>query len=690
MRFFGRRYLVVLASILCGLFLSAKALSSKALTLYHTFESTVLYDRHGEVLKITPNSYGLYTIPVSQVSANFEAALLQKEDRYFYYHPGINPLSIFRDLGTALFRFRLSGSSTLTQQLAKTLLHNENNRTLINKIIESAYALSLDAFMSKKDILTMYANVAYFGRQAEGLGEASRFYFHKKPDELTDAEIATLVASLGNPAVRYPGTEANTAVAGELTEALGAAPSSPGDLPERSPRRSAESFELAAFPLSCQGSCTVTIDKKLSELLREIVSRNLASPAFASAKNAAIVVIKQPENELLAVIGTPDPQKEVNGYQINMAAEPRPIGSTIKPFIYLQAFLKGARPYSLLDDREYTYPIATGFNIYPKNYDGKYRGMVTLHSALVNSLNVPAVKVLEYIEPKTLYDLLEKPLFFRAIQPLESYDLGIALGGLEMDLLTLTHYFTLFSNSGVFKPLVLGKSGTPIFVQTPMERELPIAIRIAPKEYVELVTKIISDRNTSVDQFGLASNLNLPYKNYAVKTGTSRDYHDSWTIGYTPDFVVGVWVGNSENTAMHEVSGQSGAGKIWHEAMQLLYATEYNKNTEFSFSDLASYEIEGDLEFGLPHDSVEDIRTELLESDTELITNPHSADRFEYVPGSMIPLQSKEEVQWKINGALVGRGREVPWSPVGPGQYVISAEGRTEKSSITVTVTSQQ
>lgn len=682
-----KKLLIVFSVLILGGFISAKLLSNHAVALYHTFESKALYDRHGEVLKITPNSVGLYTVPITEVPLRFEKALLTKEDHYFYYHPGINPLSLIRDFVTALFRRSLSGSSTLTQQLTKTLLRNENNRTLGNKLVESAYALSLEAFTTKKEILTMYANTAYFGRQAQGLGEASRYYFQKEPNDLTEEETQILVATLGNPSVRYPGTAANTEIAHSLGETLNTAPGTTTAAQlDLSPRRSTESFELESLDLNCEKNCTLTIDKKLSESLREIVARNLASPAFASAKNAAVVVLKQPENELIAIVGSPDPTSDQNGYQINMATEPRPIGSTIKPFIYLTAFEKGARPYTLVDDREYTYPIGTGFSLYPKNYDGIYRGLVTLHSALVNSLNVPAVKVLEYITPKALYSLLEGPFMFTAIQPLESYDLGIALGGLEMDLLTLTHYFSIFPNSGKFKPLVIGRSGLPLFVRTPLEKTVPLSTRVAGKEYVELVTKILSDRNTAVDQFGLASNLNLPYKNYALKTGTSRDFHDSWTVGYTPDFVVGVWVGNSENTAMHEVSGQSGAGKIWHEAMQLMYTTEYNKNTAFSFKDISSYPMNGTLEFGLAGDDIDSARNELQKNDTALITNPHAGDRFEYIPGTVIPLRSKQVSEWKINDEFMGRGTEISWKPKGAGTYTIEAKSDQKSEKVTVSL----
>lgn len=275
-------------------------------------------------------------------------------------------------------------------------------------------------------------------------------------------------------------------------------------------------------------------------------------------------------NELFAVVGSPDPQSRASGAQINMALVPRPVGSAAKPFIYAKAFERGARPYTLVDDREYRYMIGTGFAFYPKNYDGKYRGEVTLHYALANSLNVPAVKTLEFAGLERVNEFLLNMLGFRPRQPLDTYGLGIALGGLEVDPLTFAQYMTIFPNDGVLAPLKIGLSGdAPVYLTPPMSKPRAEIERVIAAPFVRLVTKILSDRSISVDQFGMKGNLNLTKTEYAVKTGTTYDYHDSWTVGYTPDFLVAVWIGNSDNTPIRQVSGQQGAGRVWRDAMEL-------------------------------------------------------------------------------------------------------------------------
>src|SRR3989344_9310253 len=175
-----------------------------------------------------------------------------------------------------------------------------------------------------------------------------------------------------------------------------------------------------------------------------------------------------------------------------------------------------------------------------------------------------------------------------------------------MDLMTLSHFFTIFPNEGMLKPLILERNAPAAFT-APMEKKAD-AKRITERSFVQLVTKILSDREAAVEQFGLRSNLTLPYKNYALKTGTSRDYHDSWTIGFTPDFLVGVWLGNSDNTPMRELTGQTGAGAIWQDVMLLLYGSPYDKRTPFSFDKLKEFTESGGIEYGLAEDDYADTR----------------------------------------------------------------------------------
>ena len=384
-----------------------------------------------------------------------------------------------------------------------------------------------------------------------------------------------------------------------------------------------------------------------------------------AAGNAAVVVIDLPENNLIGLVGSPDPAAQFPGYQINMAVEPRAIGSTIKPLIYAKAFEKGARPYSLIDDKEYKYLTALGLPLYPKNFDYQYRGLVTAHYALSNSLNVPAVKTLEFVGVAAFSDFLVKNLGFTPVQPLAEYQLGIALGALEMNLLDLSRYFTIFPNQGSLKPL---QAGDPTCVKGYGDSR-----EILKPPHTALINKILSDRQTGSEQFGLKSVLNLPRANYALKTGTSRDYRDSWVIGFSPDFLVGVWVGNADLSPMDSVSGQMGAGQIWADAMNLLYASEYNRDTPFDFKGVVGYQTDHGLEWGLANDNFDKARQIMLDKNEPLITFPHEGDTFLYEAQSELALQAREPVEWFVDKYPLGPGAKVYFKPRGAGAYQIKA-----------------
>jgi membrane carboxypeptidase/penicillin-binding protein PbpC len=663
----------VLLSIVI-LFLLSYILKEKLIVAYYNQYSIEIQDRNGNAISRYPNEKGHYLKLQENIPERFKELLIKKEDRFFHYHFGINPISIGRAFLNYITKGAHGGSSTITQQLVKILLDNEQNRTLRNKLIELFYTESIELYLSKEEILNMYINSVYLGNQAQGFTEASHMYFNKPPEMLDDIEILSLLATVSSPSIQNPWKYRNE----KITEILADRFDVENDkiyTPKNKVYyyQQPAFFELQSMNISCTKTCVTTIDQELTEKLREILKRHIYYSYDRGVKNGAIVVIKEPENELLAIVGSYDPRTSSGGSQINMAIQPRPIGSTIKPFIYLEGFRNGLRPYTIVEDREYKYGIATGFPLYPKNYDGKYRGKITLHEALSNSLNVPSVKVLEYIGLTNFYDFLEQKLTFSAIQDLDSYQFGIALGGLEMDLLTLTHFFSIFTNDGILSPLNILQYSDDGSVKEffPPQSHIAETRKIAEPDYAQLVNKILSDRKTGVEQFGLVSNLNLTQNNYAVKTGTSIDFHDSWVVGYTPDFIVGVWLGNSENTPLQQISGQTGAGRAWQEVMELLFTTSYNKETQFLFDRVTEFQIENSLEYGLFDDSYENHRYVLEEKN--LILSPHNDDIFELTLNTSIPLIAKQSVKWFVNGDYLGEGESAQFNPEDYGAYEIQA-----------------
>jgi len=647
-------------------------LQKQLVAIYNSQESIILKDRLNREIVILPNQKGYWAQYLNEIPPQFKELLVKKEDKLFYYHFGFNPWGLFQAGLERLGMGQRKASSTISQQLVKILLGKEFERNFKNKVIESFYTLALEIYQSKENILKMYANSVYLGNQAQGMVEASQLYFGVAPDLLTNGQILQLLAAISSPTENNPTKEKNKEIAKSLAQKLqldnqNLTITDPGVIEgnmKKNSHLSNLSFELRDFVNNNARDYQLTIDKELTEKIREIVKRNIEELKIKNAKNGAVIVVKLPENELLTLIGSPDPESFEEGYKINMLNEPRPIGSTVKPFIYLKAFEKGLRPYTLVDDREYKYITAIGFPLYPKNFDYKYRGEVNLHYALSNSLNVPAVKVLEYVGLDDFYKFLEKDLGFKPIQSLENYQLGIALGTLEMNLTDLAKYFTIFPNNGVLKELKIYSS-----------KILPAGKKIANSEYVQLVNKILNDRKTGIEQFGMKSELNLFQENYALKTGTSRDFKDSWVVGFTPDFLVGVWVGNADNSPTEGVSGQMGAGNIWNSVMELLLNSEYNKKTPFDFSSIAEFKNGENMEYGLIYDDYEKCLNILKEKDISLILNPHDGDTFLLEKNTKIVLEAKENVKWFTNEEFLGEGKSQIFIPQKIGANQIKAEG---------------
>jgi len=656
--------IILFVPFILGFFLFSFHLKNDLLLVYENNQSVKIKDRNDQIIFTKPNPAGYYTEYSDEIPEEFKKLLLKKEDQYFYYHFGINPVSSLR----ALYKYAIKeqnskiASSAITQQLVKILLRNEIERTLKNKITEAIYAISLETHLSKEEILRMYVNSIYFGNSVQGLNQASRLYFDSQPNLLSDEQNIQLLATISAPSNTNPFT---TFKANEIKikqEQF------------NNYLKNETYFELQSLNIDCQNNCALTIDQELTKNLREILKRNLLSLAEKDAANGAIVVIKFPENELLSIIGSPDSKISSYGYQINMAKEARPIGSTIKPLIYLKGFENNLRPYTLVEDKEYKYTIESGFAFYPKNYDYEYRGTVNLHYALTNSLNVPTVKVLEYTGIDNFNKFLLDDLEFSPAQDIENYQLSIALGGLEMDLVALSYYFTIFPNEGNLFPLKVydNKNFTYQTSANFLQNK-----KIADEKYIQLINKVLSDRKTGIEQFGMKSNLNLLQDNYAVKTGTSREFCDSWTIGYTPDFLVGVWIGNSDNTPMDKISGQTGAGAIWNEAMNLLINSEYNKKTPFNFNLIQEFYKDGNIEYGLADDNYKENKN-LLENNN-LILNPHDGDIFLLEETTQIPLRAREEVEWFVDDKFLGTGKEIILDVESFGNYEIRGVGENGK-----------
>ena len=686
--------LIIIFGIILLSFVLLSSLNAKLLAVYNAGQSFLVSDRDNNVIFVSKNPRGYYAEYSESVPSNFKNLLLQKEDKYFYWHFGFNPWSTLQATGNKLGLSQRKASSTISQQLAKILLQEENQRNIPNKIKESFYTLALEVFNSKDKLLKMYVNSIYFGNQFQGINSASKGYFNSAPQNLTTEQIVQLLATVNSPTDYNPASGLNIEKAKLLSDALGTKSNAfvePKDCQKNIQNYIATNqpvLELVPYLTGpIKKNLQLTVDSNLMKDVRKIVSASIEVLKTKKAKNAAVVILSVPDNQILALIGSPDPSSTSDGYQINMATSPRQIGSTIKPFIYTLGFEAGMRPYTLIDDREYKYIGPGGYPFYPKNYDYKYHGEMTAHYALSNSINVAAVKTLEFVGVEKFNNFLTEDLKYKPVQSIDQYQLGIALGDLEMDLLNLTRCFSIFPNEGKLTGLKIFTDGVINNNYFPYQNKI-----VAPKNYVELTNKILSDRKTGIDQFGAESSLNLQATNYALKTGTSHDYTDSWIVGYTPDFIVGVWVGNADNTPTDAVSGQVGAGRIWNEVMQSMLNSKYNANTKFDFSDIKEYQGKNGVEFGLADDNFEKSENIIESQDKTLILNPHDNDVFLFTPTAEIALEAKEVVDWKITGPAFSETtvaqQKIFFAPKKGGSYKITASSKSQTETITVDFTS--
>ncbi len=326
-----------------------------------------------------------------------------------------------------------------------------------------------------------------------------------------------------------------------------------------------------------------TLDPTMQDKAQEIITNQLAALAGHNSKDGALVAIQPSTGQILAMVGSPDFNNDAISGQINMAVVPRQPGSSMKPFTYVAAFEKGWTPATLIWDVPSEFPPSGDPNdprppYVPVNYDGRFHGPVTVRVALANSYNIPAVKTLQFVG---IYDNQGLIAFTRrlGIKSLDRNDYGLALtlGGGDISLLDMTSGYAIFANSGVRVPPVAITSiedytGKVVYQYQPSAGE-----QVVRPEHAFLISSILSDNNARIPAFGPDSVLNLPFQ-VAAKTGTTNDFRDNWTIGYTPDLAVGVWIGNADYTEMQDVTGLTGAAPAWSAFMQYAVPAISNGN----------------------------------------------------------------------------------------------------------------
>lgn len=586
------------------------------------FETTRILDRNGQPLyEILDPTAGRRTyIPLKDISPNLVAATIATEDKEFYSHPGFDPFAMTRALwqnytsgGT------VSGASTITQQLARALLlspEERAERTYARKSREIILAAEITRRYSKDEILELYLNEIYYGNLAYGIEAAAETYFGKSAKELTLGEASFLAGLPQSPAVYdiYTNPEVTlirqqqvlvlmftlsaaegcievsnspepvcvdpvsaTQAANEMKTYSYRLPSFAAKYPHWVNYVRAQLEELYDAQTIYRSGFVVytTIDPVLQDRAQQLVTDQVAAMTGNNTRNGALVSMRPSTGEILAMVGSPDFNNVEIAGQINMAVSPtRQPGSAIKPITYAAAFEKGWTPSTLIWDVPTQFPDGANPPYEPRNYDGKFHGGMSLRAALANSFNIPAVKTLEFVgiydDPNTpekegMIGMAEKlgiTTFTR-----NDYGLSLTLGGGDVSLIDMTSAYSVFANRGQRVPPVAilkitNFAGDVIYEYQPLPGG-----QVIRAEHAYLISSILSDNESRSWMFGRNSPLNLSFP-VAAKTGTTNDIRDNWTMGYTPDLVTGVWIGNADYTPMINTSGLSGAAPIWSQFME--------------------------------------------------------------------------------------------------------------------------
>lgn len=565
------------------------------LTQYQTPLTTEFYDRNGKLLYRLYEGRNRSLINLEDVPLSLVQATIAIEDKNFYHHFGFDPIGITR---ATWHNFQnsdesLQGASTITQQLIKnTILNSE--RTYSRKIKEIVLSVWTEAIYSKQDILKMYFNESPYGGPFWGVEAASQGYFNKSAADLTLAESAYLAGLPASPTQYSPhGTKPELGKARQLQvlrrmredgyisadQEREAGDQELQIQPQQNNIKAAHFVMYVKDLLSkkygprvvSQGGLKIytSLDYALQEKTEDIVSTEIDSLAYLNVKNGAALVTDPQTGQILAMVGSRDYHYPGFG-NYNSTITLRQPGSSIKPLTYAAAFEKGLSPGNTVLDAPITFKDPWGLSYTPVNYDGKFHGPITVRTALGSSYNIPAVETLSKVGIDDMIAVAKK-LGITTFNDRNRYGLSITLGAAEVRMTDLVTAYGTFSQNGIRRTL------TPILKVTDssgnvLEEYENDSKQVMKPEVAYLITSVLSDNNARAPAFGSNSLLNIPGFDVAVKTGTSDNKRDNWTIGYTPDYVVGVWVGNPDNTKMDPQlsSGVTGAAPIWNKIMHTL------------------------------------------------------------------------------------------------------------------------
>jgi 1A family penicillin-binding protein len=570
-------------------------------------DTSKIFDRNGVLLYeiLDPRAGRRTRVALDELPAHFKNAVIAVEDASFYENPGVDATGIVR----AAWQYAqegqiVSGGSTLTQQLARQVLLSraeQESRTVTRKLREMLLALRITQTYTKDQILEMYLNEVYFGNLAYGVEAAAQTYFGKPARDLDLAESAMLAGLIQSPVAYDPYVNFDAArarqeivldlmvkrnVLSERDAQLARAEALHFQATDKRDRIRAPHFVAYVRNLLEQAygaesvnrgglRVVTTLDVNAQERAQEIIKRHIAelktrtrnenAPNY-NLNDAALIALRPATGEILAMVGSADYFDASIDGAVNVALSWRQPGSSIKPITYAAAFAQDYTPATVLSDVPTTFQTRENEPYAPQNFDRQWHGPLSLRAALATSNNLIAVKVLEHVGVRAMIDTAKR-LGITTFDDPERFGLALTLGGGEVKLLELTAAYAAFANEG--------KRVEPRAILSVSSLQSPISDDLRPEtgdyaispQVAYLITSILSDDYARIPAFGEDSVLKLS-RPAAAKTGTTTDFRDNWTLGYTPDVAVGVWAGNADNTPMYRVTGVTGAGPIWHDFME--------------------------------------------------------------------------------------------------------------------------
>lgn len=537
----------------------------------HQSSDFQLLDRQGRLLQLQRVNWqrrqGSW-LGIEQVSPALVRLLLHAEDRRFYDHGGVDWYAVAGTAWSSLWGQRLRGTSTLSMQLVDLLGlgsgRTVGQRSWSAKWDQARWAQQLESEWTKAQILEAYLNLVPFRGELVGVDAMSKVMWQKQAFALTFPEAALAVAMLPSPnapltqlqqrsCILWRGIEPQADCAAHnwynqraILRLARPAWGNPNDAPHWA-------FYLSQH-VSAQNSLQTSVDQVLQRQAQAIIQHHLVDLVKANANDAALVVLDNQSGQVIAYIGSSSYSRAA---QFDHVQAKRQAGSTLKPFLYQLAIdQRRITAASLLADTAAQFSTPYGLYV-PQNYDEQFMGWVSARVALAGSINIPAVRLLGQVGVDEFQAYLQK-LGFDLPYSADYYGLGLALGGVEVSLWQLTNAYRSLANLGAYSAICLSLACD--------DAPQPIAGRAASW----ITQQMLSDNTARAVTFGLDSALNTPFWT-AVKTGTSKDMRDNWTVGFSQRYTVGVWVGNTDGSAMHNVSGVSGAAPIWHDMMRFLH-----------------------------------------------------------------------------------------------------------------------